>query len=75
MSNNSDNDNHDLIEKLTKLITSDHAKVTPCNSTTTSWERVGLIDPVSYRDLVTLVKDRGTLQVLDMAVIDEGNKA
>ena len=73
LSNNSDNG--DLIEKLTKLITSENSTVTPCNSTTTAWELIGLIDPVSYRDLVTLVKDGGLLQVLNMAVIDQGSKA
>lgn len=76
LSNNA-NDNSsddDLIEKLTRLIASDNGTATKSASVTTSWERAGLIDPISYRDLVTLLKDRGTLQVLDMAVIDEGGK-
>lgn len=74
LSNNDDNHGDVLVEKLTKMITIDNGTATPSTSITTSWECVGLIDPVSYRDLVALVKDRGTLQVLDMAVIDEGGK-
>lgn len=59
----------ELIEKLTKLIV---AEETANKEDAASWERVGLVDPVAYRDLVTLTQGRGTLQVLDMAVIDEG---
>ncbi|SCV03507.1 LAMI_0H08702g1_1 [Lachancea mirantina] len=40
-------------------------------SSTTIWSCTALIDPVSYRELVALCDKRGTLQVLDMAVIDE----
>lgn len=35
------------------------------------WNCTGLIDPVSYRDIVALCKEReGTIQVIDMAVIE-----
>lgn len=66
-----DNNEADLIEKLTKLI------VTSAPNAITDdgkWERAGLIDPVSYRDIVTFCQNRGTLQVLDMAVIDDSSK-
>ena len=38
-----------------------------------SWICTGLIDPVSYRDLVVICNGTGTLQVLDMAVIDDSS--
>lgn len=71
-----DKNETELIEKLIKLIVTE-GNNTPVvennnNEGTGPWERVGLIDPVNYRDLVTLTQNRGTLQVLDMAVIDEG---
>lgn len=34
------------------------------------WSVTGLIDPVSYRELVGLCEQKGQIQVLDMAVID-----
>ena len=34
------------------------------------WSITGLIDPVSYRELVALCEHKGQIQVLDMAVID-----
>ncbi|CCH60405.1 hypothetical protein TBLA_0C06080 [Henningerozyma blattae CBS 6284] len=47
---------------LTKNITEDPA-----------WVCTGLVDPVSYRDLVTLCEGKSILQVLDMAVIDDSD--
>lgn len=35
-----------------------------------AWVAVGIIDPMSYRDLVACTKEKGVVQVLDMAVID-----
>ncbi|CUS22235.1 LAQU0S05e00738g1_1 [Lachancea quebecensis] len=57
--------NDDLIEKLLPLIKS--PELTETDST---WCCTGLIDPVSYRTIVEACNSRGTLQVLDMAVVD-----
>lgn len=57
----------EAIEKLSLLI-----KPTELDDSELSWTCTGLIDPVVYREIVTLCNGRGTLQVLDMAVIDEG---
>lgn len=67
---NNDNvtNREELITKLTKLINGETSK-----TNTDNWQRIGLIDPVNYRDLVTLCTNNGTLQVLDMAVIDNSN--
>lgn len=53
------------IERLQKLV----------NGSTTgeSWSYLGLIDPVMYRDLVTVCEGKGTVQVIDMAVIDDSS--
>lgn len=69
--NNSDSgeDREELINKLTKLINGETSRT----ENTDNWQRVGLIDPVSYRDLVNLCTNKGTLQVLDMAVVDNSN--
>lgn len=40
----------------------------------TTWMCTGLIDPMNYRELVTLCGKCGTLQVLDMAVLDDANQ-
>lgn len=37
------------------------------------WTYLGLIDPVNYRDLVALCENKGSVQVIDMAVIDDSN--
>ncbi|GMM53874.1 guanine nucleotide exchange factor [Maudiozyma humilis] len=59
----------ETVEKLKKLFITKEQE----SETADSWECTGLIDPVSYRDIVTLCDKVGTLQVLDMAVIDDGN--
>lgn len=38
-----------------------------------NWVFLGLIDPVLYRDLVTMCEGKGTVQVIDMAVIDDSS--
>ncbi|QHS74768.1 guanine nucleotide exchange factor SDO1 [Saccharomyces paradoxus] len=58
----------ELIEKISRLITSSPGEST--NSDSDPWACIGLIDPVNYRDLMTLCDKKGTVQVLDMAVID-----
>lgn len=65
-------DNKEALEKVQKLIIKKQ-KETDVKDNETSYECTGLIDPVSYRDIVTLCSQIGSLQVLDMAVIDEGN--
>lgn len=57
------------VEKMKKLILTKEQE----NDAVESWEITGLIDPVSYRDLITLCNGIGSLQVLDMAVIDDSN--
>ncbi|CDO94937.1 unnamed protein product [Kluyveromyces dobzhanskii CBS 2104] len=55
-----------LIEQLSVIIRSGET-----NKTDSSWSRIGLIDPVAYRELVTICNQKATLQVLDMAVIED----
>ncbi|AJV77339.1 Sdo1p [Saccharomyces cerevisiae YJM453] len=58
----------ELIEKISKLIASSPGEST--KPELDPWTCTGLIDPVNYRDLMTLCDKKGTVQVLDMAVID-----
>ncbi|QLL33530.1 hypothetical protein HG536_0E04410 [Torulaspora globosa] len=37
----------------------------------TVWSFLGLIDPVNYRELVAICDKKGSVQVIDMAVIDD----
>ncbi|CCF60186.1 hypothetical protein KAFR_0J01190 [Kazachstania africana CBS 2517] len=60
-------ENSEVIEKLTQMISGPNN----AGNASSTWERIGLIDPVNYRDLVSLCNGNGTLQVLDMAVIDD----
>lgn len=53
------------IERLQKLVNG--------SPTGESWSYLGLIDPVMYRDLVTVCEGKGTVQVIDMAVIDDSS--
>lgn len=53
------------IERLQKLVNG--------STTDESWTYLGLIDPVMYRDLVTVCEGKGTVQVIDMAVIDDSS--
>ncbi|CAB4252522.1 similar to Saccharomyces cerevisiae YLR022C SDO1 Essential protein involved in 60S ribosome maturation [Maudiozyma barnettii] len=62
-------ENQEPLEKIKKFIVTKENE----SSTAEAYECTGLIDPVAYRDLVTLCSQIGTLQVLDMAVIDNGN--
>lgn len=56
----------ETIEQLKK-----HVKGTEETSSDAQiWSVTGLIDPVSYRELVSLCEQGGQIQVLDMAVID-----
>lgn len=55
----------DIIQKMEKLFTDSEF-----TQTDSAWIASGLIDPVSYRYIVESAKDIGTVQVLDMAVID-----
>ncbi|CCD26779.1 guanine nucleotide exchange factor SDO1 NDAI_0I02100 [Naumovozyma dairenensis CBS 421] len=68
--------NHDseLKEKLNKIVLQGPTnKLEPAEVTETS-TILGLIDPVSYRELVTLAKEKSfSLQVIDMAVIDDSH--
>ncbi|CCK73031.1 guanine nucleotide exchange factor SDO1 KNAG_0M01780 [Huiozyma naganishii CBS 8797] len=59
----------ELVEKISKLVFAEEGAMPTTSSS--SWERTGLIDPVSYRDLVACCQGESTLQVLDMAVIDD----
>lgn len=59
----------ETVAKLKKLFITKEQE----SETSDAWECTGLIDPVSYRDIVTLCDKVGTLQVLDMAVIDDDN--
>lgn len=56
----------DIVPKLERLFINPEIQ-----QTETTWSASGLIDPVSYRDIVVMTKDVGTVQVLDMAVIDD----
>lgn len=58
----------ELIEQLNTLIRSGQT-----SQTETAWTSIGLIDPVAYRELVNICNQKATLQVLDMAVIEESN--
>lgn len=58
----------ELIEKINKLITTSPQE--PTDPESNPWTCIGLIDPVNYRDLMTLCDKKGAVQVLDMAVID-----
>ena len=58
----------ELIEKVSRLIATSPTDL--ANPDLNPWTCVGLIDPVNYRDLMTLCDKKGTVQVLDMAVID-----
>ncbi|KAL3230486.1 Ribosome maturation protein SDO1 [Nakaseomyces bracarensis] len=60
------NSSQDTLAKLERLFI--NPEIT---KTGTTWSALGLIDPVSYRDIVELTKGVGTVQVLDMAVIDD----
>lgn len=53
------------IERLQKLVNG--------STTDESWTYLGLIDPVMYRDLVTVCEGKGIVQVIDMAVIDDSS--
>lgn len=53
------------IERLQKLVNG--------SPTGESWSYLGIIDPVMYRDLVTVCEGKGTVQVIDMAVIDDSS--
>lgn len=53
------------IERLQKLVNG--------SPTGESWSYLGLIDPVIYRDLVIVCEGKGTVQVIDMAVIDDSS--
>lgn len=60
----------ETIEKLKHLVaTNNDADLSVVDEK--FWVFNGLIDPVSYRDIVTLCDGKGTIQVLDMAVIDD----
>ncbi|CCC69861.1 hypothetical protein NCAS_0D02800 [Naumovozyma castellii] len=59
-----------LIEKIQKIVVSGPT-ASGIQDTNNSWTTVGLIDPVNYRDLVSLCDGKGSLQVIDMAVIDD----
>ncbi|AMD22790.1 HHR021Cp [Eremothecium sinecaudum] len=65
--------NDDLIEKLNRLISRTGDSVAP-EEEPQFWEKSGLIDPVSYREISALCNKVGVLQVLDMAVIDDSNE-
>ncbi|BAP71009.1 Ribosome maturation protein SDO1 [Kluyveromyces marxianus] len=56
----------ELIEQLNNII-----KSADVNKSETSYSIVGLIDPVAYRELVNMCNGKATLQVLDMAVIED----
>ncbi|SCV99586.1 LAFE_0A06458g1_1 [Lachancea fermentati] len=58
-------DNKVIIEKVAPLISSPDLVATESN-----WTCTGLIDPISYRDIVNYCTNKGTIQVLDMAVVD-----
>ncbi|EDO19024.1 hypothetical protein Kpol_2002p96 [Vanderwaltozyma polyspora DSM 70294] len=60
-------DSTELVEKITKFF------IKPVIVEEPIWTCTGLIDPVSYRDLVSICNGNGTIQVLDMAVIDDSN--
>lgn len=62
-------ENTELIARIERLVLSTTANP----NAGVNWEITGLIDPVSYRDLMALCNGNGTLQVLDMAVIDDNN--
>lgn len=59
----------ETIDKI-KILINDNS---PQNNGEINWIFNGLIDPVTYRDLVNLCDGKGTIQVLDMAVIDDSN--
>lgn len=60
----------DAIDHLKTLIASNDSSTTVNDENI--WTCTGLIDPVSYRDLVTICESKkGSIQVLDMAVVDE----
>ncbi|AET40960.1 guanine nucleotide exchange factor SDO1 Ecym_7108 [Eremothecium cymbalariae DBVPG len=63
--------NEDIIDRLTKLILVTDAAATQSDESGTAWTRIGLIDPVCYREILSLCNDKGTVQVLDMAVVDD----
>lgn len=58
----------ELKEKLSSLISSSDLQ-----ETEDTWTNIGLIDPMIYREIVNLCTERATLQVLDMAVLDDSN--
>lgn len=60
----------DTIDHLKTLIVSNDSSTTVNDENI--WTCTGLIDPVSYRDLVTVCEaKKGSIQVLDMAVVDD----
>lgn len=60
----------DTIDHLKTLIVGNDSSTTVNDENI--WTCTGLIDPVSYRDLVTICEtEKGSIQVLDMAVVDD----
>ena len=71
---NIDESSSEVVTQLQKLFDT-HVIDGTATSGSNTWECTGLIDPVSYRELVTLCNGKGTtLQVLDMSVIDDSQQ-
>ena len=71
---NIDESSSEVVTQLQKLFDK-HVIDGTATSGSNTWECTGLIDPVSYRELVTLCNGKGTtLQVLDMSVIDDSQQ-